>query len=186
MLSIGRAGASKRRRLLLLLSVGGLPPSLRPSGACLALGTRVCCSLLTPSRVAPHRGCVSAEAQAKPSDKSWQTVNGLALWRQRALLGHGPPKRTQFARDGNDDLVGMFPSGAEMPGAFTQAYLGLPTDLLDRLGPLLQASLQLPADFGGVARGPGSCNEGTAGMAVARLRATALLTPLARRVFRRC
>jgi hypothetical protein len=35
----------KRRRVILLLSVGWLPPSLRPSGACLCLGSRV---LYTP------------------------------------------------------------------------------------------------------------------------------------------
>ena len=35
---IGKAGASKRRRLILLLSVGWLPPYLPPSGACLYLG----------------------------------------------------------------------------------------------------------------------------------------------------
>ena len=38
---IGRAGASKRRRLILLLSVGWVPPYLRPSGACLSLGSSV-------------------------------------------------------------------------------------------------------------------------------------------------
>src|SRR4029450_8750937 len=43
--SIGRAGARKKRRLILLLSVGGLPLYLRPSGACLARGTRVSVSL---------------------------------------------------------------------------------------------------------------------------------------------
>src|SRR5919108_6569189 len=52
--AIGRDGASKTRRLILLLSVDGLPPSLRPSGACRALGTRVGFSLLTPSRATPH------------------------------------------------------------------------------------------------------------------------------------
>ena len=36
-----RVGARKRRRLSLLLSVGWLPPSLPPSGACLSLGTRI-------------------------------------------------------------------------------------------------------------------------------------------------
>jgi len=36
---IGRGGASKRRRLILLLSVGWLPPYLHPSGACLTLGS---------------------------------------------------------------------------------------------------------------------------------------------------
>jgi hypothetical protein len=30
-----------QRRLILLLSGGWLPPSVRPSGACLALGTRI-------------------------------------------------------------------------------------------------------------------------------------------------
>jgi hypothetical protein len=44
----------------------------------------------------------------------------------------------------------------------------------------------MPADFGGVAIGPGAFNQGTASMAVARLRDAALLTPLAGRVFRRC
>src|ERR671925_1920363 len=38
---IGRGGASKRRRLILLLSVGWVPPYLRPSGACLCLGSSV-------------------------------------------------------------------------------------------------------------------------------------------------
>src|SRR6266436_5082185 len=36
-----RGGARKRRRLILLLSVGWVPPSLPPSGACLHRGTSV-------------------------------------------------------------------------------------------------------------------------------------------------
>ena len=40
-LSIGRVGASKMRRLILLISVGWLPPYLHQSGACLCLGTRM-------------------------------------------------------------------------------------------------------------------------------------------------
>ena len=63
---IGKAGASKNRRLILLLSVGWLPPYLHPSGACLTLGSSMPCGLLTPPRVTPHRGCVS-------SDAPWQT-----------------------------------------------------------------------------------------------------------------
>src|SRR4030095_8160354 len=81
--SIERAGARKIRRLILLISVGWLPPSLRPSGACLALGTRVCFSLLTPSRVTPNRGCVSSDAQAKPSDNGLRTLKRLVFFRQR-------------------------------------------------------------------------------------------------------
>ena len=38
---IGRAGASTMRRVILLLSVGWVPPSVRPSGACLTLGSRL-------------------------------------------------------------------------------------------------------------------------------------------------
>src|SRR5712691_735362 len=40
-LRIKRGGASKRRRLILLLSVGWVPPYLHPSGACLNLGTSI-------------------------------------------------------------------------------------------------------------------------------------------------
>ena len=64
---LGRAGARKTRRLSLLLAVGECPPSLPPSGACLARGTRVAFRLFTPSRVAPHRGCAAAAARWHPS-----------------------------------------------------------------------------------------------------------------------
>jgi hypothetical protein len=66
--SIGRAGASNIRRVIRRLSVGWRPPDWPPSGACLGLGTRVCCSLVTPSRATPHRGCASAEARGHPSE----------------------------------------------------------------------------------------------------------------------
>jgi hypothetical protein len=46
---------------------GWVPPDVRPSGAGRGLGTRVYCRLVTPSRMAPHRGGVSAEARGKPS-----------------------------------------------------------------------------------------------------------------------
>src|SRR5262247_122863 len=64
LLSIGRGGARKTRRLLTLLSVGWLPPSVPPSGACLKRGTSVPCGLVTLPRVTPHRGCVSADRGA--------------------------------------------------------------------------------------------------------------------------
>src|SRR5262245_56187527 len=38
-----RGGASKTRRLILLISVGWVPPDLRPSGACLTLGSSILC-----------------------------------------------------------------------------------------------------------------------------------------------
>src|SRR3989442_7749351 len=61
LLSIGRAGASKTRRLITLISVGWLPPYLHPSGACLTLGTRVPFGLLTLPSVTPHQGCASSD-----------------------------------------------------------------------------------------------------------------------------
>jgi hypothetical protein len=64
--SIERAGARKTRRLITLISVGWLPPSLHPSGACLNLGTSVPVSLVTLPRVTPNRGCVSSDRGWKP------------------------------------------------------------------------------------------------------------------------
>ena len=63
--SLGRGGARKRRRVILLRSVGWLPPDVPPSGASLALGPR---SLSKPLNAAegdptPGRrrfGCTSA------------------------------------------------------------------------------------------------------------------------------
>src|SRR5215475_12393570 len=95
LLSIGRGGASKTRRLITLISVGWLPPYLPPSGACLNLGTSVPGGLVTLPRVTPHRGCVSA-------DRGWKLfangcVNTLSLlgfrWYDR-LLGNGPHEGT--------------------------------------------------------------------------------------------
>src|SRR5215813_10846499 len=89
LLSLGRAGASKTRRLITLLSVGWLPPSVPPSGACLNRGTRVPCGLLTPPRVPPHRGCVSADRGWKPRELGRQhvTIFMLAVRRQPAEQG---------------------------------------------------------------------------------------------------
>ena len=60
----------------LLLSVGWLPPSLPPSGACLTLGTSMPAGLFTPSRVPPHRGCASSESHGTPSELlgQWRAV----------------------------------------------------------------------------------------------------------------
>jgi hypothetical protein len=64
---VGRDGASQKRQLILLISVGWVPPDWRPSGACLDRGTRVSFSLFTLSRVAPHRGCASSDSHGKPA-----------------------------------------------------------------------------------------------------------------------
>jgi hypothetical protein len=134
----------------------------------------------------PHRGCVSSDAQAKPSDNGWRMFHGCALCGQRGLLGNGPHKSTQFPRDGDNHLVGIFPSSASLSVAFAESSLRLPTASLERLGHLLPASWQMPADCGGGARGPGTFDQGTAGMALASLGDAALWAPLSRRGCRGC
>jgi hypothetical protein len=75
-LVIGSGGASQKRRLIRLISVGWVPPDWRPSGAGLDLGTRVSFSLFTPSRVAPHWGCASSDRHGKPGALlvQWRSV----------------------------------------------------------------------------------------------------------------
>jgi hypothetical protein len=57
------------RRLITLISVGWVLPYLRPSGACLDLGSRVSCSRLPPTRIAPHRGCVPSNGLSVPPSR---------------------------------------------------------------------------------------------------------------------
>jgi hypothetical protein len=59
----GRDGARQRRRVIRLISGDGVPPDVRPSGACLARGPRLPAGLVTRSRVAPHRGGGSSAAR---------------------------------------------------------------------------------------------------------------------------
>ncbi len=181
---IGRAGARQTRRWILRRSVGWRPPDVRPSGAGLARGTRVCCSLFTPSRVAPHRGGVSADDRSPPRETGCWASTGLGLWRQRDLLGDGPQTRAQFPRHGDDPLGGVCPAGAQRPIAGAQADLSLLTELLDGRGHRLQAPLEMPTDVGRVARGPGAFDQCPAGMGVPRLGDAALTAPVSGGVFR--
>ena len=119
---------------------GLAPPYMRPSSACLALGTRVSCSLFTPSRVARNRGGGSSAGRSKARENCSRACNGLGLRRQRHFLGHGPHKRTQLPGNGDDHLVGVFPSGDQLSVAFAQASLGLPTTSWMGLGPCSRRS----------------------------------------------
>jgi hypothetical protein len=56
---LGRGGASHRRRWSLRLSVGGVPPSWRPSGACLGLGSRLLLLASERCRGFHHTGAAS-------------------------------------------------------------------------------------------------------------------------------
>ena len=81
MVPIGRGGASHIRRLITRISVGWRPLYLHPSGACLTRGTSRPGGLVTPSRVAPHRGCASAARRGKPSAVwgQWPALVGLTV-----------------------------------------------------------------------------------------------------------
>lgn len=79
----------------------------------------------------------------------------------------------------------VFPPCAELPRAFTQADLGLPTRVLDRLGELFQAELQVPTHVSRVARGPGPFDQSPTGMGMPSLREASLASALATRICRR-
>jgi hypothetical protein len=66
--------SQEERRVLPRLSAGWLPPSVPPSGACLALGPRGSCRLCTPSRAPPPRRGGSADGRGHPAQLGgpWQ------------------------------------------------------------------------------------------------------------------
>jgi hypothetical protein len=109
---IGRGGASKTRRLILLISVDWVPPDWRPSGAGLDLGARVWFSLFTPPRVTPNRGCASADERSHLRENTCRACNGLSLSSQRDLPGDGPHEGDQFPSHGHHHLIGVFAAGA--------------------------------------------------------------------------
>jgi len=104
---IGKVGASKRRRLILLLSVGWVPPYLHPSGACLSLGTSI---LIQASE--RRRGLHRTGAASFPMHVGNLPRSGLisTLRCQRNLLGNGPHETCQFTGNGHSDNVIVFPS----------------------------------------------------------------------------
>jgi hypothetical protein len=186
---MGRGGASKNRRLILLISVGWLPPDLSPSGACLALGTRLL-NLLTLTRVTPHRGGASSDGYGHLTVKPFGTLDSTTrrppyLGGARDLLGNRPHTRAQLTGHGHDDLMRMFAPCAELTIAFAQPGLGLPTEVWERLGELLQAALQVSAHVGWVAIRPGPFDQGPTGLGIPGLRDPSLASALATGICRR-
>jgi hypothetical protein len=53
------------------------------------------------------------------------------------LFGNGPHKGHQFPGDGHHDLIGVFPSCAQLSVALAEPYWCLPADILDGFGELL-------------------------------------------------
>lgn len=156
---------------------------MRPSGAGLDLGTRVSFSRLTPSRVTPHRGCASADAWLSTWSFRFGAKAVRRLSRRGDLLGNGPHEADRFSSEGHHDLIGLFPACEESSIAFAQPDLRLPTDSLDRFGELFETELEMAADLGRIAGGPGAFNQCPAGLGIACLGNAALATMIPASIF---
>ena len=176
MVSIGRAGARKRRRLILRLSVDWVPPSLPPSGAGLGLGTRVSGSLCTPSRATPHRGRASADGGVHTFASRARPREALGRESDGALRGNRPQKGNQCPRDGQHHVLGMVPAGDAASRACAQPPLRPPTAIRDRRGELCQPAVELATPLGRIAVGPGPFHQCPARLGVARRGEAALTT----------
>ena len=95
------------------------------------------------------------------------------------LFGDRPDEPDPLPRHGHHHLVGMPASGDELSGAFAQAHLGFPTEVLKRLELLLQLQLQMAAHVGRIAIGPVPFHQDAPGMGMVRLGDGALATPFA-------
>jgi hypothetical protein len=111
MLSIGRGGASKTRRLILLISVGWVPPDWGPSGACLTLGSSIL-----------YKPLNAAEGYTTPGLRLFRCtlVNLLSSWWNPLYLlglrcygdlsGNGPHESSQLTGNGHGHDIGVFAS----------------------------------------------------------------------------
>ena len=147
-----RGGASKQRRLILLLFVGWVPPYLPPSGACLHLGPSLpgrslnaaeglatgAPSLFIPIGPPSPFGC----SEAMLAQAVWRNLHG-----QRDLLGNGPHKADQLPGDGHGHDMRVFALGPQALVAFAEPDLRLPTDVLHAFGLVFETQLQLAADL---------------------------------------
>jgi hypothetical protein len=140
--------------------------------------------------VTPYRGGLSAKGL---EHVIWNLLGTLdagaiqppSLGGHGDLFGHGPHTRAELPGHRDDDLMRVFPPCAELPRAFTQADLGLPTPVLDRRGELFEAAWQVPTDLGWGAIGPGPFHQSPTGMAMPGLREACLASALATGIFRR-
>jgi hypothetical protein len=70
-----------------------------------------------------------------------------------------PHAPNQLTGHGHDDLVGLFPPCHQAAGALAQSHLGFPAEVLDHCGWFFQSELEMSADCGWGAGGPGACYE---------------------------
>ena len=130
------------RRLILLRSVGWLPPDLRPSGACLSLGSRACFRLVTTSRITLIPGLRRIrwpEGERFSTKRSGRMEGGLrgdGGLCGRSPRGRRPSRAPRRPRAGWGSCRGR--SGA---GSACKPHLRLPAAVLGGFGERLQGEL---------------------------------------------
>src|SRR6266542_3447842 len=161
----------------MLIFVGWVPPCLCPSGACLGLDTRICRSLLTPTRVAPSPGLRllrgSAVALITGSRLPDRALRGDGL-----LFGDRPHESDELTRDGGGNRVRMLAPRQHLPVAPTQAHLRAPGDVANGFRQVLLPGLDLFRHLGPMAIRLGRLDEGPPRMPVAGLRDAAEAAPV--------
>src|SRR5882724_5808049 len=138
-----KRGSQSSRRLIMLISVGWVPPDLWPSGAGLDRGTRVSCSRFTPARMAPNRGCLSSDRRSVHPLEWGFTARTRRFARHVHLTGDGPDAGRHVSGERHHHLVGMCPPCREVSETLASSHLGFPPDVLDGLWELLQAQLEM-------------------------------------------
>lgn len=157
------------------------PPYLCPSGTCLGSRRE---GLLQPhnaQRELGHTGAATLRL-GRACDNSAKSSVGessarAALVGDRHLLGDGPDKGRHFPRDRDDHLMNVFAAGHQASVALAESDLGLPADILERLGHFFQPQLQGATHLGRIAIGPRALDEDPAGLGVAGLRDRSLASP---------
>jgi hypothetical protein len=95
------------RRVILLLSVGWLPPSLRPSGACLCRGSRGLSQPLHAAEGDTTPGLRLCRCTVVNRRRSWLNPRSLVGVRcYGTLAGHGPPAASQRTGHGHGHAMG--------------------------------------------------------------------------------
>ena len=147
--------------------MGGLPPDGHPSGAGLTRGTRRPTGLVTPSRVAPHRGGASSQRRGQPA--AW-----WVQWRLRWTYGvtgtcwaMAPRKPASARAMATTTWLACGPRASRRRKRLHRRTWRLPTEVLNRLGELLQPAWHVATDGGGIPVGPGAFDQGASGLGVA-------------------
>jgi hypothetical protein len=173
--SIGRGGASKTRRLILLISVGWVPPYLCPSGARLTLGSSLLYQPRNAAQGDPTPGLrlfrFTLVNLSELNASAWCVLSRAVLVSRDDghLFGIGPHEAHQLTGNGHGDHIGMFAAGHESPVTFTEPHLGLATDVLDHFGLCFQSQLQVTADLRRIPVRPGAFHKSPTGMGTAQL-----------------